>query len=204
MRVLPVGLSALLVEVDGQDEVRALHAELTRRRAAGDLPAVGEIVPGARTILLDGLLDPRGVARELAGWSVPPIRAADGPLVEVPTVYDGEDVEEVAARWGVGVSDVAEIHTRIEFRVAFLGFAPGFAYLTGLPDRYRVPRRPPPRPRVPVGSVAIADAFSAIYPRATPGGWQLIGRTELAVWDPTNAVPSPFDLGTRVRFSRAT
>jgi KipI family sensor histidine kinase inhibitor len=196
----PVGRGALLLEVDGPDEVRALHAELQRRRAAGTLPPVAEVVPGLRTILLDGLDDPAAVARDLPGWTFPLVDPLDGPRVEIPTVYDGADLEAVAGRWGVAVAEVVEIHAAIEFRVAFIGFSPGFAYLTGLPEPYRVPRRATPRPAVPAGSVALADGFCGVYPRSTPGGWQLIGRTELVLWDAENPGSSPLVPGARVRF----
>jgi KipI family sensor histidine kinase inhibitor len=200
MNILPVGLSALLVELDGQDEVWALHAELLRRRDEADLPKSMEIVPGARTVLLDGVTDPRGLARELHEQVLPPVAPLERPLVVIPTVYDGEDLEDVAMSWGVHVSDVAGIHSGHELRVAFLGFAPGFAYLTGLPEGFRVPRRPTPRPAVRAGSVGLAGEFTGVYPRATPGGWQLIGHTDVTLWDGTSARPSPFELGTRVRF----
>jgi KipI family sensor histidine kinase inhibitor len=190
MRILPVGRSALLVEVDGLADVRALDAELIRRRADGRLPSVQEIVPGARTILLDGVADPSLVAGELAGWIRPAIPAPSGLLVEVPTVYDGADLAEVAALWGVSEDAVVAIHAEVAFEVAFCGFAPGFAYLAGLPPRCHVPRRPTPRPSVPRGSVALGGEYCGIYPRESPGGWRLASRRPPALLTP----------GARVRF----
>jgi KipI family sensor histidine kinase inhibitor len=195
-----VGAAALLVEVDGPDEVRALCAELERRRAAGALPGVAEIVPGLRTVLLDGLDDPVALAHDLPGWTVPPVDARAGPQVEIPTVYDGHDLAAVAARWGLPIDEAVTAHAAIEFRVAFIGFAPGFAYLTGLPERYEVPRHPTPRPAVPAGSVALAGCFCGVYPRPMPGGWQLIGRTELVLWDAGEPESSRLAPGTSVRF----
>src|ERR1700730_17399775 len=100
MRTLPVGARALLVELDGQAEVHALHVEIELRRRDGRLPALEEVVPAARTILIDGLADPAGFARELSNWSVPPAQVEDRELVEVPTIYDGPDLANVAGLWG--------------------------------------------------------------------------------------------------------
>ncbi|MDX3799861.1 allophanate hydrolase subunit 1 [Streptomyces sp. AK04-3B] len=199
MRILPVGDDALLVEVASGAEAEALHAELVRRRAAGLLRA-REIVPAARTVLLDGLADPGRVASELAAAEVPPVPAREQAVVEIPTRYDGPDLAEVAARWGVPEREVAGIHAAAEFRVAFCGFAPGFGYLTGLPARYDVPRRATPRTAVPAGSVALAGPYTGVYPRASPGGWQLIGTTEVVLWDHTRVPAALLSPGTRVRF----
>ncbi|MCW2899538.1 MAG: Allophanate hydrolase 2 subunit 1 [Streptosporangiaceae bacterium] len=200
MRVLRVGTRALLVEVGSDGEVQALHAEISRRRAAGTLPPVEEVVPAARTVLLDGLDDPAALARDLPGWRVPPQAAGDGTLIEVPTRYDGADLAEVAALWDVPVEEVARVHAGTEFRVAFCGFAPGFAYLTGLPERYAVPRLATPRQAVPAGAVGLAGSYTGVYPRSSPGGWQLIGRTEVVLWDPAREPAALLAPGTRVRF----
>lgn len=140
MRVLPVGDGALLVEVSSGDEAQALHAELLRRRAEG-LLTVREIVPAARTVLLDGLDDPVGLASELTSTEVPVAARGEQDAVDIPVRYDGPDLADVAAHWGVREEDVARVHAAGEFTVAFCGFAPGFGYLTGLPPRYDVPRR---------------------------------------------------------------
>jgi KipI family sensor histidine kinase inhibitor len=200
VRVLRVGRSALLLEAAGDDEVADLYAELTRRQAEGKLGAVAEIVPAARTVLLDGVDRPDLVAAQFAGWRPRAVAVADGPLVEVPTVYDGADLAEVAALWGVSVEAAVRMHAEPEYRVAFCGFAPGFAYLTGLPARYAVPRRATPRTRVPPGSVALAGTYTGVYPGASPGGWQLLGRTALPLWDPTREPAALLTPGTRVRF----
>ncbi|MER7488092.1 allophanate hydrolase subunit 1 [Streptomyces sp. NPDC126497] len=203
MRVLPVGEDALLVEVSSGEEVRALHAELLRRRAEGSLP-VGEIVPAARTVLLDGLSDPSRLAAELASLEVPPAPTPTRGAVEVPVRYDGPDLADVAAHWGVSVREAARVHAGTEFRVAFCGFAPGFGYLTGLPARYDVPRRTTPRTAVPAGSVALAGPYTGVYPRSSPGGWQLIGATDLVLWDPGRVPAALLSPGTRVRFVPVT
>ncbi|MEU3844339.1 allophanate hydrolase subunit 1 [Streptomyces sp. NPDC028635] len=199
MRALPVGDDALLIEVASGEEAAALHAELVRRRAEG-LLTVREIVPAARTVLLDGLPDPARVAAELAGAEIPPVPARAREVVEIPVRYDGPDLTEVAAHWGVGAEEAASIHAATEFRVAFCGFAPGFGYLTGLPSRYDVPRRGTPRTAVPAGSVALAGPYTGIYPRSSPGGWQLIGTTDAVLWDHARVPAALLAPGTRVRF----
>jgi KipI family sensor histidine kinase inhibitor len=200
VRFLPVGETALLVELDDQEGVLALHAEIGRRRAAGWAPSLADVIPAARTILLDGVTDRAAVARQIAGWEVPPAAPADGPVVEIPCRYTGEDLAAVAAAWGVSERDVARIHAATSYRVAFCGFAPGFAYLTGLPERYAVPRRPSPRTAVPAGSVALADAYTGVYPRPSPGGWRIIGHTDAVLWDPGREPPGVLAPGHRVRF----
>jgi len=199
MRALPVGDSALLVEVSSGDEAQALHAELLRRRAEG-LLTVREIVPAARTVLLDGLDDPVRLASELTASEVPAAPRREQAVVDIPVRYDGPDLADVAAHWGVGEREVARIHASTEFSVAFCGFAPGFGYLTGLPPLYDVPRRATPRTAVPAGSVALAGPYTGVYPRSSPGGWQLIGRTDTVLWDHARVPAALLSPGTRVRF----
>ncbi|MFF9865897.1 allophanate hydrolase subunit 1 [Streptomyces sp. NPDC013953] len=200
MRTLPVGERALLVELGSGEKAQAFHAELLRRRASGALPAVREIVPAARTVLLDGVEDPGRLAALVSGWQVEPLHARAEPVVDIPVRYDGPDLGVVAALWGVEPDDVARIHAGVEFRVAFCGFAPGFGYLTGLPARYEVPRRSTPRTAVPAGSVAVAGTYTGVYPRSSPGGWQLIGNTDEVLWDPAREPAALLSPGTRVRF----
>ncbi|GLF96462.1 5-oxoprolinase subunit PxpB [Streptomyces yaizuensis] len=200
VRTLPVGDRALLVELADGAEAGAFHAEVLRRRAAGSLPAVREIVPAARTVLLDGVADPRRLADDLAGWDIPPLGAREERVIEVPVRYDGPDLAEVAALWEVTEDEVAAVHAAVEFRVAFCGFAPGFGYLTGLPERYAVPRRATPRTAVPAGALGLAGPYTGVYPRSSPGGWQLIGRTALELWNPAREPAALLSPGTRVRF----
>ncbi|MFE9094444.1 allophanate hydrolase subunit 1 [Streptomyces sp. NPDC007264] len=199
MRVLPVGEEALLVELPSGEQAQALHAELLRRRTAGEL-AVREIVPAARTVLLDGLAEPARLAARLAGWEVPPLPARAQEAIEIPVRYDGPDLPDVAALWGVPPDEVARIHAAARFRVAFCGFAPGFGYLTGLPEHRAVPRRATPRTAVPVGSVALAGPYTGVYPRSSPGGWQLIGTTDTVLWDDTRVPAALLAPGALVRF----
>ncbi|WP_329240263.1 5-oxoprolinase subunit PxpB [Streptomyces canus] len=203
MRTLPVGDAALLVEVSSGDEARALHAELVRRRAEGSL-SVRELVPAARTVLLDGLTDPARLAAELTASEIPSAPPRAREVVELPVRYDGPDLADVATLWGVSPEEVARIHAGTEFTVAFCGFAPGFGYLTGLPARYDVPRRATPRTAVPAGSVALAGPYTGVYPRSSPGGWQLIGTTDAVLWDHARVPAALLSPGTRVRFVGAT
>jgi KipI family sensor histidine kinase inhibitor len=199
MRIVEVGEAALLVECDDGAEVEAWRVELWRRRDGGELTAV-EIVSGARTVLVDGVPDPAATARLMAGW--PPPAAAGttpGPLVEIPVRYDGDDLPWVASHWGVSIADAIDRIAGVELRVAFGGFAPGFAYLAGLPDAWAVPRLPSPRPRVPAGAVGLAGPYAGIYPTASPGGWRLVGRTGAVLFDVDRDPPALLAPGVRVR-----
>ena len=191
MRVLEVGSRACLVEVD--DALAA--ASLARWFCEAGLDA-GEVVPAARTVLVDDV-DPTELEEVLGRWS-PARAAARGPLVRVPVRYDGPDLGAVATHWGCSVDEVVARHTSVELVAVFSGFAPGFAYLAGL-DR-SVPRLASPRTRVPPGSVALADTWCGIYPTASPGGWLLLGTTDLVLWDAERDPPALLAPGTRVRF----
>jgi KipI family sensor histidine kinase inhibitor len=189
VRLLPAGPRALLVEVAGLQEVAALQAEVQRRRADGWAPSLADVVPGACTLLLDGLDDIAATARELRDWTVAPVVAGEGPMVRIECVYDGPDLDDVARSWGVSPEAVATEHA---------------AYLAGLSDNRSVPRRDNPRTRVPGGSVAVAGVYSGVYPRESPGGWQLIGRTEAVLWDDARDSPALLVPGHRVSFVDVT
>ncbi|WP_250032024.1 5-oxoprolinase subunit B family protein [Paractinoplanes maris] len=195
MRVRRAGASAVLLECAGGDEVEAWRREIVRRRAAGELHVI-DIVPGAGTLLLDGV-EP-DLAEALAHWPPPPVTAQrPGPLVEIPTVFDGDDLHYVAELWGLSVSAAVARLTETTLTVAFCGFSPGFAYMRGLSGE--VPRLDAPRPRVPAGSVALAGEYCGIYPTASPGGWRLVGRTEVTLFDVRDDPPARLSPGTRVR-----
>jgi KipI family sensor histidine kinase inhibitor len=199
MRLLPAGERALLVELDDLDAVLGLHAALEATPPRG----VTELVPAAQTLLVafdPAATDEARLATALRETRFEPGARADGPLVEIPVEYDGEDLADVAAASGLAADEVARLHAAGEYVVAFCGFAPGFGYLTGLDERLHVPRRESPRTRVPAGAVAIADRFTAVYPRASPGGWRLIGHTGATLWDVDRDPPALLSPGTRVRF----
>jgi KipI family sensor histidine kinase inhibitor len=192
-----VGAHALLLDVD---DPAAWHAELCRRRATGELSAV-DVVPAARTVLLDGVPDPVALAEMLPGWS--PAAADDtvaGPLVELPVRYGGPDLPDVARHWGVTEAEVVARLAGTQFRVAFVGFAPGFAYLTGLPAELAVPRLATPRERVPAGSLGLAGEYAGVYPTASPGGWLLVGRTDAELFHVERDPPALLTPGARVRW----
>lgn len=199
MRVLPYADSGVLVELTDLDEVLALYAELV------DTPPVGvvDLVPAARTLLLridPGRTEPQEVERAVRRARPRPGTRPDAGHLEVPVTYDGEDLAEVGRLTGLGERGVVEAHTGQEWTVAFCGFAPGFGYLVGTDDRLHVPRRATPRTRVPAGAVALAGEFAGVYPRESPGGWQLIGRTTLQPWDIDRDPPALLLPGVRVRF----
>jgi KipI family sensor histidine kinase inhibitor len=201
MHTRPAGAAALLIECADGAEVEAWRAELWRRRERGELAAT-EIVPGARTVLLDGLAQPEETAGLVASWAPPPAASsASGLLIEIIVRYDGSDLASVAAEWHVPVDEAVARVAGTELRVAFCGFAPGFAYLTGLP--WPVPRLETPRPRVPAGSVALAGEYAGIYPTASPGGWRLIGSTDAVLFDIDRDPPALLAPGTRVRLVAA-
>ncbi len=205
MRTLAAGHRGLLVECDDLPEVMALHRTLEEARAGGALPGVVDLVPAARTVLItfDDTASHVRVAEALAALDVRP-GDEDRPdhEVEVSVTYDGDDLDEVARLSGLSVDEVVRRHSAATYRVAFTGFAPGFAYIVGGDAALVVPRRATPRTRVPRGSVALAGEFTGIYPREGPGGWQLIGRTEAPLWDLDREPPALLAPGTRVRFTR--
>lgn len=199
--VADYGDQALMLQCGSTAEVLGWAAAL--RSAA--LPGVVDVVPAARTVLVK-LETPRhqGVTRQrLRKMRVTPEttavshRRAD---VVIDVVYGGPDLAEVAGHIGLTAAQVIEAHTSTLWRVGFSGFAPGFAYLVDGDARLRVPRRSEPRTAVPAGSVALAGEFSAIYPRQSPGGWQLIGRTDATIWDLGRPSPALLTQGMWVQF----
>ncbi len=194
-----VGPSAWLVELD-PDRVVAFAAAARTAAPTGVL----EVVPAARTVLvMFGIdADRRELGRWLSELAIPSQNDpdVDRPTVEIPVTYDGADLAEVASATGMSTAEVIERHTGVTYRSAFCGFAPGFAYLTGLDAALHLPRRSTPRTRVPAGAVAIAATYSAVYPTASPGGWHLLGHTPLAVWDLDRDPPARLAPGTTVHF----
>jgi KipI family sensor histidine kinase inhibitor len=203
--IRPFGEAALLVETDSADRAQALAAELQRE----PIPGVTAAIPGLRSLLveLDPLAaDPVAVRQAVAGRLA---RAAQRTVATrlrtIPVAYGGEmgpDLPDVAALTGLTEAEVVERHASAQLRVLFDGFAPGFAYLGDLPVELRVARLDTPRTRTPAGSVGIAGPMSAVYPATLPGGWRVIGRTPLTLFDPRRDPPAYLMPGDRVRFER--
>ena len=196
-RVRPAGERGALVELEDNASVHALAAALEPLRG----PELEEIVPGDRTLLLVWVREapPAAAIERLvaeAGTTPPP--AGEG-VVELAVAYDGPDLEEVAAACSLTPEAFVERHRGADYRVAFLGFAPGFAYLTGGDPDLRPPRRDDPRTRVPAGALAIAGPYSAVYPRESPGGWNLIGSCDARLFDPSREEPALLVAGARVK-----
>jgi KipI family sensor histidine kinase inhibitor len=203
--VRDVGPLARLVEVP--PGTAAAWAAALR---AADLAGVVDIVPAARTVLVccadrsTAATVPSVVSQidaSTTGWAEGDER--ERAVVEIPVVYDGEDLDDVAQATGLEPGEVIARHTGSSFRVDFCGFAPGFGYLGGLDEALWLPRRSTPRTRVPAGSVAIASEYSAVYPSVSPGGWHLLGTTTARVWDVDRDPPALLAPGTEVRFVAA-
>ena len=197
--IRPAGDRGALIELPDNSAAVRLARALTGRAEFVD------VVPGHRTVLvtwpdegrphdLDALVE-----SALATGGTP---HEQGRRIEIPVVYDGVDLEEVARLVRLSPEEVVERHMAAEYVVAFIGFAPGFAYLIGGDERLEVPRRQRPRVRVPTGSVAIAGHYSGVYPRETPGGWHLLGRTSVSLFDPERSRPALLASGDLVRFVR--
>ncbi|MDH2050262.1 5-oxoprolinase/urea amidolyase family protein [Achromobacter marplatensis] len=199
MRFLPVNTDALLVELDDLEQTLALFDALQARPIDG----VTELVPAARTVLV--VFRPDRVTREaliadIGGRDTSGRVARNGTLIEIPVHYNGEDLGEVATLLGIPPEEVVRRHTASTYSVAFTGFAPGFAYLSGGHPSLDVPRRKTPRTRIPAGAVALAGTFSGVYPQASPGGWQILGVTTTPMWDLSRNTPALLQPGYRVRF----
>ena len=191
----PAGDRALLLEMPGTEE-----ALRVARRLRATCPELTDVVPAHRTVLavwetVPGI-DLAGLAAEELAV---PVTAVPGTVVEIAVVYDGPDLAAVAEQTGLSAEEVVARHTGADYLVAFIGFAPGFAYLVGGDEHLAVPRRAEPRERVPAGSVGIAGPYTGIYPRESPGGWQLLGRTSTVMFDPKRDPPACLAPGDRVR-----
>ncbi len=195
--VRPAGDRGALIELpDGA-------AALRLARALAGRSDLVDVVPGHCTVLVTWAGDerPHDLEQLAASVLVAGLAPESTTCVEIPVVYDGADLKEVARLVGLSPEEVVERHVAAEYIVGFIGFAPGFAYLVGGDERLAVPRLPRPRERVQAGTVAIAGPYSGVYPRESPGGWRLIGRTSLALFDPQRASPALLSSGDRVRFT---
>ncbi|MDR6911637.1 KipI family sensor histidine kinase inhibitor [Rhodococcus fascians] len=197
MRLLPAGENALLIEFADLPETMSYHRSMVRQRP----DAVVDLVPAARTVLV--IFD--GAPAPILEWVAALEPAVDEPTaaseaVTIPVTYDGADLDDVARLTSLSTAEVVAAHTEQTWTVAFGGFAPGFGYLVGTDTRLHVPRRDSPRTSVPAGAVGLAGEFSGIYPRSSPGGWQLIGRSDVTLWDSERTPPALLTPGTTVRF----
>jgi KipI family sensor histidine kinase inhibitor len=199
MILRPYGERAVLCEVPDHRLVAGL------RSAAAALDGVAEAVAGAQTMLVVAApgTSPEALAPRLRDLAPALAARRDEPEVVFDVVYDGPDLDDVAELTGLDRDRVVALHSAARYTVRFCGFAPGFAYLDGLDDRLRVPRRAEPRTAIPAGSVAVAGEFAGIYPRASPGGWRVLGRTDAVLWDVDRDPPALLGPGTRVRFRAA-
>ncbi|WP_332759503.1 carboxyltransferase domain-containing protein [Pseudarthrobacter sp.] len=199
LTVRPVGTTAVLAELSGLHDVLALQALLLEQ----PLPGQVDVLAAAETVMVkaDSPAAARRMAARLLEMDLTVQSHAEGKLVQIETVYDGDDLAEVGRLTGLGADGVIAAHTGQVWTVAFGGFAPGFSYMVGENQVLEVPRRSSPRTAVPAGSVALAGNYSAVYPRKSPGGWQLIGRTAAHMWDLSREQPALAAPGDRVRFS---
>ena len=214
MRVLPAGPYGVLLEEENAGDAARCFTVVERLR--GRFGSIVDVVPAERTVLvvstfdeagrraLRGLVEAVAAARPDEGDGAVAASGADAsPVVELAVRYDGPDLAEVAELTGLDEAEVVALHSGAEYTVGFTGFAPGFAYLTGLPAALEVPRRAAPRTRVEAGAVGIAVRYSGVYPRESPGGWQLVGRLAdagVALWDAGREEPAVLRPGVRVRF----
>ncbi|QBS44421.1 allophanate hydrolase subunit 1 [Nocardia sp. CS682] len=203
LRILPAGDRSMLVAPDEHADLVAFIDLLRRELPCG----VHDVLPAAQTVLvtMTDAADSRAVEEQLRQLfrSIQGAGSAEvlpDDVRTIPVRYDGPDLESVAAQLGISVRALIAAHTRTVWRCSFIGFAPGFGYLEAAESGLAVPRRSEARTSVPAGSVALADGYSAVYPRRSPGGWQLIGTTDVRMWDLDRAEPSLLRPGTRVRF----
>ena len=198
LAVRPVGTTAVLAELSGLHDVLALQSLLLE----APLPGQVDVLAAAETVMVkaDSPAAARRMAARLLAMDLTVQSHTEGALVTIDTVYDGEDLAEVGRLTGLGADGVVAAHTGQVWTVAFGGFAPGFGYMVGENQSLEVPRRSSPRTAVPAGSVALAGNYSAVYPRQSPGGWQLIGRTAAPMWDLSREQPALAAPGDRVQF----
>jgi len=206
-RIYPLGDNALVCESAPPATLDCQRRVWAAAQAARGWPHVLEVVPGMNNLTL--VVDPLAADlaaltdRLRAAWDAASDATATGREVEIPVHYGGEagpDLAFVAKHTGLTPKEVVERHVAGQYIVFFLGFQPGFAYMGGLEDKLHTPRRSEPRLEVPAGSVGIGGAQTGIYPATSPGGWQLIGRTDVPLFDPARTPPTLLQPGDRVRF----
>lgn len=201
-----VGDLGLLRLFDGDlRDANARALALAARIRQCGFQEIADLVPGARSllVLLRPGSEPPDDLHVVLETNPEPAPSGGAPVHEIPVRYGGQDLATVAETTGLSPTQVADLHSEPLYTVGFVGFSPGFAYLIGLPEALHTPRLATPRQKVPAGSVGIGGAFTGIYPRATPGGWNLIGNTDVELFDPARDDPALLKPGDRVRFIQA-
>jgi len=211
-RLVPAGDSAILIELGSEidPDINTQVFALADSVEAAEIAAVVELIPTYRSLLVsyDPVISKYDEIRDRLDSFVPELdviveAAGESRIVELPVIYggeDGPDLESVAEHASLTIQEVIDIHSGVDYRVYMIGFAPGFPYLGGLDQRIATPRLKTPRISVPAGSVGIAESQTGVYPNASPGGWQLIGRTASKLFDDTKSSPSLITPGSKVRF----
>ncbi|MFT4010101.1 MAG: allophanate hydrolase subunit 1 [Nocardioidaceae bacterium] len=203
MRIMPVGWSARLVEVDDHEEMLAFYRGIDLLRRTTLNSGIVELVPGARTVLVEfdsAVVSAAQVDALIAETSIEPAPDDDTEVVEIEIVYDGADIDVVCGELGLQHDEFVTWHSGQEWSVAFTGFAPGFGYLTRPDHHAAIPRLEAPRTRVPAGAIGMADVFTGIYPVESPGGWQIVGSTDHVLFDLDREPAATLLPGRRVRF----
>jgi inhibitor of KinA len=225
MEITPLGDSALIIRVrdrfeDAPDETLGEVLSIFHCLESAAIPGVIELAPAYTTVAV--FFDPLQIANagaernEVFDWFAERVRTAvagvadlgrsttlSGRVVEIPVCYDSEfalDLEDVARHARISPRQIVDLHSAAEYRVGCIGFTPGFPFLTGLPKTLATPRRATPRKEIPAGSVGIGGAQTGVYPLRSPGGWNLIGRTPVRLFDPAENPPTLLRMGDRVRF----
>lgn len=202
MRFLPVNVNAMLIELQNLEETQTLYDALMQNPIVG----IKEMVPAACTVMVTfypAVIAQQDLINLIAQCDIRQKTQRNGKLIEIPVYYNGEDLADVAGFLDISMDEVIKRHTEAEYRVAFTGFAPGFAYLSGGHPSFQIPRRQIPRTRIPASAVALAGDFSGVYPFDSPGGWQIIGITPLTMWDIHREEPALLQPGYRVKFTDA-
>ena len=199
MDIYSIGPDAYIVELETSEQAISSFSHLKKEISH----LLDEVILGANTIVIKPArysgITRDGIARLLDSADLDKANP-EQKVVEIPTVYDGQDLQDVAAISRLSVRQVIDMHCAETYVVSFIGFAPGFAYLTGLNPSLEIPRLNSPRARVPKGSVAIAERYTAVYPNSSPGGWRLIGKTAVELWDLSETEPAVLRPGYTVRF----
>lgn len=206
MRILPAGLEALLVEVEDLDQMLSLYQGLQEARDSDRAKGITELIPAARTVLVE--FDPNDtsaqeVERLINTISLDTSRPTVSDVLTISATYDGPDLAFVCDHLQMSVPQFIAWHTNLQWTVAFTGFVPGFGYLVSNGHTVSIPRLSTPRVKTPAGSIALADRFTGIYPRESPGGWRIVGRTDEVLFDIAHDPATPLLPGRAIQFKES-